>query len=187
MAMRSVLPVLALCTAGLAVVAYVHTFELVILRTYLDHPFAFGALACLLAMPTTFRLRRVWLRVAVIVLAALGLVVALFEGMIAVMFGAAEEAGHVDGPAPYRIRLQTSTAGLGPDQVTWLSLRREEGLLTREWHLGCFNDDESGDGFASVRWTGPAAIEIRVQDGRTFPITLDPSSGRPQTTAALNC
>nr|WP_062331571.1 hypothetical protein [Herbidospora sakaeratensis] len=181
------LPALALLMGGLAVLAYVHTFELVVLRTYLNHPYAFGALACVLAAVAAFRLRRPWMRVAVVVLAALGLVTALFEGMIAVMFSSAEEAGHVDGPGPYQIRLQSSMAGLGPDQVMWLSLRREDGLLTREWHLGCFNDDVLGEGFESVRWTGPHTIEIRVYDGRTFPITLDPASGRPRNTASLGC
>ncbi|GLX97159.1 hypothetical protein [Herbidospora sp. NBRC 101105] len=60
-------------------------------------------------------------------------------------------------------------------------------MLGRKWDLGCFNDDAPDDGFHSVTWTGPNSIEIRVGDGRTFPIALHPASGRPQTTVSLNC
>ncbi|MEV4393482.1 hypothetical protein [Nonomuraea sp. NPDC049607] len=41
--------------------------------------------------------------------------------------------------------------------------------------------------FDSVSWMGPNSIEIRVGDGRTFPVALDPGSGRPRSTVALNC
>ncbi|GGS79648.1 hypothetical protein GCM10010156_42990 [Planobispora rosea] len=29
--------------------------------------------------------------------------------------------------------------------MTWLSVRRDDGLLSREWDLGCFNDDIPAD------------------------------------------
>ncbi|GAA2871514.1 hypothetical protein [Nonomuraea rubra] len=132
-------------------------------------------------------LRRRWLRVLIGVLAGLGAIGALFAGLVALSFTSIKEAGFVDGPDPYRIRLQQSPAGLGPDTVMWLSVRRDGGLLSREWDLGCFNDDVPDDTFDSVKWTGPSSVEIRVADGRTFPVALDPASGRPETTAALNC
>ncbi|MEV4162147.1 hypothetical protein [Nonomuraea dietziae] len=177
----------SLCAGGLAALVYFYDSDLVVLREHLNHPFALGVLACLLMALAAVGLRWMWLRVVVIVLAGLGASVALFGGWVALMFSSAEEVGFVDGPDPYRIRLQQSMAGLGPDAVMWLSVRRDGGLLSREWDLGCFNDDDSDDTFDSVKWTGPSSVEIRVADGRTFPVALDPVSGRPQTTATLNC
>nr|WP_055504903.1 hypothetical protein [Nonomuraea pusilla] len=182
-----VLPAASLLTGGLAVLVYVQDSDLVVLREHLNHPFALGALACLLMGAAAIGLPWRWLRVLIGVLAGLGAGVALFGGLLALAFASTEEAGFVDGPAPYRIRLQQSQAGLGPDTVMWLSVRRDGGLLSREWDLGCFNDDNPDDAFDSVQWTGPGSVEIRVADGRTFPVPLDPASGRPRTTVTLNC
>ncbi|TMR95107.1 hypothetical protein [Nonomuraea basaltis] len=177
----------SLCAGGLAALVYFHDSDLVLLREHLNHPFALGALACLLTAWAAAGLRWRWLRILIGVLAGLCASAALFVGLVALAFTATEEAGFVDGPAPYRIRLQQSPAGLGPDTVMWLSLRRDGGLLSREWDLGCFNDDDPDDAFDSVKWTGPSSVEIQVADGRTFPVALDPASGRPQITAALGC
>lgn len=108
---------------------YFYDSDLVVLREHLNHPFALRVLACLLMALAAVGLRRMWLRVVVIVLAGLGASVALFGGWVALMFSSAEEVGFVDGPDPYRIRLQQSMAGLGPDAVMWLfgdSKRREQ-------------------------------------------------------------
>src|SRR5690606_15132750 len=131
-------------------------------------------------------LRRRWLRVLIGLLSALGTAGALLVGLVALKLTSTDEAGFIDGPDPYSVRLQHSAAGLGPDTLTWLSLRSDDGPLSREWHLGCFNNDDPDDAFDSVTWTGPDSLEIRVTDGRTFPITLD-TSGRPLTTATLGC
>ncbi|MFG1947813.1 hypothetical protein [Nonomuraea sp. NPDC048826] len=188
MPVRSVvLLILSLCVGGLAALVLFHDSDLVLLNDQLNHPFALGVLACLLMAWAAVGLRRKWLRVLVMVLAGLGTCLALLGGSVSLMFGSVEQLGFVDGPAPYRIRVQQSAAGLGPDAMVWLSVRRDDGLLTREWHLGCFNDDDPGDGFDTVTWTGPHAVEIRVNDGRTFPVALDPASGRPKTTADVNC
>ncbi|PZG29309.1 hypothetical protein C1I98_32190, partial [Spongiactinospora gelatinilytica] len=160
----------SLCTAGLAALVYFHDSDLVLVREYLNHPFALGVLACLLLAGAAIELRWLWLRVLIGTLAGLGLAGALLMGWVFQTFGGIEEAGYLDGPGPYGIRLQESMAGLGPDMVTWLSLRKENGLLSREWDLGCFNDDVPEDTFDSVKWTGPNTLEIRVSDGRTFPI-----------------
>jgi len=48
------------------------------------------------------------------------------------------------------------------------------------------NDDAPDDAFDSVRWTGPSSLEIRVRDGRTFPVALGPESGRPARTVEIN-
>lgn len=177
----------SLCTGGLAALVYFHDSDLVLLREHLNHPFVLGVLACLLMALAAVGLRRMWLRVVIIALAGLGASAALFVGWITFTFASNEEAGFVDGPAPYRIRLQQSPIVLGPDRVMWLSVRRDDGLLSKEWDLGCFNDDVSADAFDSVKWTGPSSVEIRVADGRTFLVALDPASGRPRTTATLNC
>ncbi|TMR08137.1 hypothetical protein ETD86_49085 [Nonomuraea turkmeniaca] len=172
---------------GLAALVYFHDSDLVLLSEHLNHPFALGALACILMAWAAAGLRWRWLRVLIGVLAGLGASAALFVEVVVLAFTATDEVGFVDGPAPYRIRLQQSPAGLGPDMVVWLSVRKDGGLLSREWDLACFNDDDPDDAFDSVKWTGPSSVEIRVADGRTFPVALDPASGRPQTTAALNC
>ncbi|MEV7011408.1 hypothetical protein [Streptosporangium sp. NPDC051022] len=177
----------SLCTGGLAVLVYFHDSDLVLLREHLNHPFALGALACVLMALAAVGLRWMWLRIVIVVLAGLGASAALFGGWVVLGFTSAKGVGFVDGPAPYRIRLQRSMAGLGPDTVMWLSVRRDDGLLSREWDFGCFNDDVPDDAFDSVKWTGPSSVEIRVADGRTFPVALDPASGRPRTTAALGC
>lgn len=176
----------SLCAGGLAALAYFHDSDLVLLREHLNHPFAFGALACLLMGWAAAGLRRRWLRVLIGLLAALGTAGALLVGLVALKLTSTDEAGFIDGPDPYSVRLQHSAAGLGPDTLTWLSLRSDDGPLSREWHLGCFNNDDPDDAFDSVTWTGPDSLEIRVTDGRTFPVTLD-TSGRPQTTATLGC
>ncbi|MEU7858757.1 hypothetical protein [Nonomuraea sp. NPDC049141] len=177
----------SLCAGGLAALVYFHDSDLVLLRERLNHPFALGVVACVLVALAAVGLRWMWLRVVIVVVAGLGASVALFGGLLTVAFSSTEEIGFVDGPAPYSIRLQQSMAGLGPDMVTWLSVHRDGGLLSREWDLGCFNDDVPDDTFDSVKWTGPSSVEIRVADGRTFPVALDPASGRPRTTATLNC
>ncbi|MFI6739436.1 hypothetical protein ACIBI9_41485 [Nonomuraea sp. NPDC050451] len=177
----------SLLTGCLAALVYVQDSDLVLLSEHLNHPFALGVLACVLMALAALGLRWRWLRAAIVILAGLGASVALFVGAVAASLTATEEAGFVDGPGPYRIRLQQSTAGLGPDTTMRLSIRKDDGLRSREWHLGCFNDDDPDDAFDSVRWTGPSSVEIRVVDGRTFPVALDPASGRPQTTASLNC
>ncbi|MGW2156684.1 hypothetical protein [Nonomuraea sp. NPDC001699] len=177
----------SLCAGGLAALVYFQESDLVLLREHLNHPFALGALACLLMAWAAAGLRWRWLRLLIGIVAGLVATVAMLGGLLILSFTSTEEAGFVDGPDPYRIRLQKSMAGLGPDTVIWLSVRRDGGLLSREWDLGCFNDDDPDDGFASVSWTGPNSIEIRVGDGRTFPVALDPGSGRPRSTVALNC
>ncbi|WP_440064588.1 hypothetical protein [Streptosporangium sp. OZ121] len=177
----------SLCAGGLAALVYFHDSDLVLLREHLNHPFALGLLACLLMALAAVRLRWMWLRVVIVVLAGLGASAALFGGWVSLTFASTKEVGFIDGPAPYRIRLQQSLAGLGPDTVMWLSVRRDGGLLSKEWDLGCFNDDVPDDAFDSVRWTGQSSLEMRAVDGRTFRVVLDPASGRPQTTTALNC
>ncbi|MDX3100410.1 hypothetical protein [Nonomuraea angiospora] len=170
-----------------ALVLYVQDSDLVLLSEHLNHPFALGLLACALMVLGALELRWRWVRAAVIILGGLGASAALFVGSIALALTATKEVGFVAGPAPYSVRLQQSAAGLGPDTVMRLSVRRDGGLLSREWELGCFNGDDPDDGFDSVKWTGPSSVEIRVVDGRTFPVALDPASGRPRTTASLNC
>lgn len=182
-----VLLVVSLCLGVLAVLALgFGDSELVLLREHLNHPFAFGLLACVLMVLAALGLRWAWLRATVIIVSGLGGCVALLGGLVVTAFTAAKEVGYVEGPAPYSIRLRESTGGLGPDQVTWLSVRKDDGLLSKEWHLGCVNDDDPDDAFDTVTWTGPASVEVRVNDGRTFPVTLD-ASGRPRTTAEVNC
>ncbi|MEV4575223.1 hypothetical protein AB0K16_18405 [Nonomuraea jabiensis] len=177
----------SLFTGCFAVLVYVQDSDLVLLREHLNHPFALGVLACALMVLAALGLRWRWVRTAIIILAGLGASAALFVGLVAVALTATKEAGFVDGPAPYRIRLQQSAGGFGPDAMMLLSVRKDDGLSSREWYLGCVNDDDPDDGFDSVRWTGPSSVEIRVVDGRTFPVALDPASGRPRTTASLNC
>ncbi|MGC5011653.1 hypothetical protein ACLQ2R_12890 [Streptosporangium sp. DT93] len=177
----------SLCAGGLATLVYFHDSDLVLLREHLNRPFALGTLACLLAALAAAGLRWMWLRVVIFLLAGLGAGVALLAGSLALTFATTKEVGFVDGPDPYRIRLQRSLAGLGPDAVMRLSLRRDGGPLSREWDVGCFNDDVPDDAFDAVTWTGPGSFEIRVVDGRIFPVTLDPASGRPRTTATLGC
>lgn len=180
-----VLPAASLCAGGLAALVFFHDSDLVILREHLNHPFAFGALACLLMAWAAAGLRRRWLRVLIWLVAGLVATGTLYVGMIFLAFTSTEEAGFVDGPDPYRIRLQRSMAGLGPDTIVWVSVRKDAWLLSREWDLACFNDDDPHDAFDSVTWTGPTSVELRASDGRTFPVTLD--QGRPRTTTALNC
>ncbi|SDJ50351.1 hypothetical protein SAMN05421874_10220 [Nonomuraea maritima] len=182
-----VLLVASLCLGVPAVLALdFGDSDLVLLREHLNHPFAFGLLACTLTVLAALGLRWAWLRTTVIILAGLGGCVTLLGGLVVTAFTAAKEVGYVEGPGPYSIRLRESTGGLGPDQVTWLSVRKDDGFLSKEWHLGCFDDDDPSDAFDAVTWTGPASVEVRVTDGRTFPVTLD-ASGRPRTTAELNC
>lgn len=53
----------------LAALVYFHDSDLVLLREHLNHPFALGALACLLMAWAAAGLRRRWLRVLIGVLA----------------------------------------------------------------------------------------------------------------------
>ncbi len=177
----------SLCAGGLAVLMRFLDTSLVLVNDHLNHPFALGLLACVLMALAAGGLSSRWLRATVITLSVLGAVGALLLGLLASMFGGREEAGFVDGPGPYGIRLQRSMAGLGPDGLTWLKVHRDAGLLSREWDLGCVNDDDPSDTFDSVKWTGPSSVEIRVADGRAFPVALDPASGRPRTTISINC
>ncbi|GAA3120133.1 hypothetical protein ACFFR3_37145 [Nonomuraea salmonea] len=182
-----VLLIAALLLGGLAAFVYVQDSSLVLLREHLNHPFAFSVLACTLVVLAALGLRWKWLRALVIILAGLAGSGALLIGLFLAALGSQEDIGFVDGPDPYRVRLQQSMAGLGPDSITWLSLRRDDGLLSREWHVACFNGDDPADAYESVRWTGTSSFEIRVNDERTFPVSLDPASGRPKTTVAVNC
>ncbi|GAB1818891.1 hypothetical protein [Herbidospora sp. RD11066] len=182
-----VLLLLSLGLVGLAVLGYVDAFELVLLREHLNHPFVFCALACLLAGLAAAGVQLMWLRALAVVYTVMCATAALFAGMTALLFSPIGEAGFVDGPGPYRVRVELTMAGIGPDAVTWLSLREDDGLLSREWPLACFNNDVPDDSFDSITWTGPNSVRIRVGDGRTIPIALHPDSGRPLTTASIDC
>ncbi|MET8864523.1 hypothetical protein ABZW11_16415 [Nonomuraea sp. NPDC004580] len=182
-----VLLIAALLLGGLAAFVYVQDSSLVLLREHLDHPFAFSVLACTLIALAALGLRWKWLRALVIILAGLAGSGVLLIGLFFAALGSKEDIGFVDGPDSYRVRLERSMAGLGPDSITWLSLRRDHGLFSREWHVACFNGDDPADAYESVRWTGARSLEIRVNDERHFLIPLDPGTGRPLTTVALNC
>ena len=59
------------------------------------------------------------------------------------------------------------------------AIRRQAGLLSKEWSAGCLNGDNPDDGFESAKWIGPESVAARVTDGRVLRVDLDPATGRP--------
>jgi len=120
-----VLMAASLCAGGLAVLAYLHETTLVCVRDYLDHPFGYAMLAIVLLAVAAAGLRWVWLRFLIVTFVLVGGTVVLFGGLLLLAAGAKTGGEYIDGPDPYRIRLRHSTVGLGPDRVTWLSVRTD--------------------------------------------------------------
>ncbi|MFI6319801.1 hypothetical protein ACIBG8_19865 [Nonomuraea sp. NPDC050556] len=181
--MRVTAFLLSLGFGALAAVAAFTTSSLILLTDYLNHPYLFGVLACLLlafALHRTLRPR--WARVTAVVLLMLPVCALTGLGALALAFGGNVDVTFVDGPDPLRVQVRTSMAGLGPDTLVRLDLRSEAGLFTRQWPLACFNDDVVDDAYDSLTWTGPRSLDIRVNDGRVFSVRLDPLTGEPLST-----
>lgn len=175
--------VAGLAAGALAVFAVFGSTDLVLFNDYLDHPFAFGVIACALVGGALWTWAKpTWARAVIGIVTVVPICGLLLLGMVMTSLSTGQDAGSIDGPGQLSIRIRSGTAGLGPDTMHVLTLRNESEPFTREWALGCFNDDVVGDGFDSASWVGDHMVELRTSDGRAFLVSLDPATGEPAIT-----
>ncbi|MFF4194477.1 hypothetical protein [Nonomuraea sp. NPDC001831] len=103
-------------------------------------------------------------------------------GLIALVTGMRVHA-RIPGPDGSGLEVQVLTDDwIAPD---WrLVVRRDDGLLTREWPLTERFTAGPDDGPPRVTWLDPAHVRLDDRPART--VTLDPRSGRPLEQGHLN-
>lgn len=154
------------------------------LRPLLFHPVIFGvvgsmALAVALGLVIRNQVLK-WLAVVLVVLAGLawgGTV--LFALLVA--GGAESEVKRLPSPDGSMELVVFSGGGFSIDPITSVRVYLNNGLLSRQNYLGCFNGKR--DGLKELEWTGPRTVRIELWSDETTTIVLD-DGGRPDQTTS---
>lgn len=77
----------------------------------------------------------------------------------------------------YEVVVREATDGW-IDPAWALSIRQRDGLLAREWALGCISGDAPKDAYVDVTWDARGRLQITTQS-RTVIVAVDPDSGDP--------
>ncbi|WP_139334894.1 hypothetical protein [Mycobacterium sp. GA-1841] len=152
------------------------------LRPFLHHPVIFGvvgsmALAVALGLVIRNQVLK-WLAVVLVVLAGLGWGgIVLFALLVA--GGHESEVERLPSPNGDMELAVFVGGGFTIDPIATVRVYTNNGLLSRENYLGCFNGDR--DGLKEVEWTGPRTVRVELSRGGTTTIALD-DRGRPDQT-----
>lgn len=161
-------------------------YRFYLLRPYLFHPLLFGVTGGLaLALACGLGLRRPvarWLGVAVCVLGAAGIG---FTGWFASVFQTdlATESRLESADGTLELVVYSGSAFVAPDPVWELRLHTRQGLLSREYDLGCVNADVLS--LNGIEWTGPQTLRVTLSSG-VVDIAVD-GDGRPDRTVDGGC
>lgn len=172
-----------LCAAA---VGGIVLYRFYLLRPYLFHPLSFGVTGGLaLALACGLGLRRPivrWLGVAVCVLgaAAIG-----FTGWLASVFQTdlATESRLKSADGALELVVYSGSAVVAPDPVWELRVHTRDGLLSREYDLGCVNGDVLS--LNGIQWTGLRTLRVMLSSG-VVDIAVD-DAGRPDRTVDGGC
>lgn len=169
-----------LAVAGLLVNDYYQ------LRPWLHHPFIFGTAGCAsLAIAWGVGIRHRVLKPVGIVLFAMAGVVVVGLAYLAMAFG--ENPGDELSPHPSPDGSMEVIVYEGQniiDPTRELSVRTQNGLLSREKDLGCVNLDSNR--LEGIEWVGPSTVRVHLGRGERIDVTVD-ESGRPGQTIHLGC
>lgn len=172
-----------LCAAAIGgFVAY----RFYLLRPYLFHPLLFGVAGGLaLALACGLGLRRPvarWLGVAVCTAgaAAIG-----FLGWFASAFAPdlTTESRLESADGSLELVVYGGSASVAPDPLWELRLHTRDGLLSREYDLGCVNADVLS--LNGIDWIGPRTLRVTLSSG-VVDIAVD-GAGRPDRTVDGGC
>ncbi|GAA2385159.1 hypothetical protein GCM10010404_47360 [Nonomuraea africana] len=152
--------------------------DLVLLNDTLFHPVLLGVTAILLGGLGVRELVRPvgWARAVVVAVTVVGILCWLqigFRWSVLVP----TEMGFVDGPGRFSVRVQEQPRFF--DSSVVLSVRSDEGLLSREWPLDCPGFEIEQDELHLIRWAGAGRVEVHLPDEAPIGVDLDPVSGRP--------
>jgi hypothetical protein len=149
----------------------------------LDHPFVFGVVAALsLARACWMLIPWPWVEVPLVVAAG---VVALLWGLLGVVFFSVfDEPEVLSLPAPegagasYELVVRQGDDDI--IDVGWmLTIRQTDGLLAREWDLGCMTNDAGWKPAHKIRWLDRGHLVVQSDVGGAFNVDVDPESGEP--------
>lgn len=154
------------------------------LRPFLFHPVIFGvagSMALAMAIGLLIRHQVVkWSAVVLVVLAGLGWGgIVLFALLLA--GGPESEVKRLASPDGGMELVVFSGGGFTIDPITSVRVYTNNGLLSRQNYLGCFNGER--DGLKEVEWMGPRTVRIELSRGGTTTVVLD-DGGRPDQTTS---
>lgn len=184
--MRAVAGLLAVCGVflwGLVLSGFLLS-DYYRLRPFLFHPVIFGvvgsmALAAALGLVIRNQVLK-WSAVVLVVLAGLGWGgIVVFASLVA--GGHESEERRLPSPDGSMELVVFTGGGFTIDPIATVRVYTNNGLLSRESYLGCFNGKR--DGLKEVEWTGPRTVRIGRWSGGTTTITLD-DGGRPDQTTS---
>lgn len=160
--------------------------QYVYVDAWLAHPFLLSTVAgCLLAltMHRVVRFQRVRLLLVTLVLALVGLVAA--AGSFLALLNGGFDSTQTAAPQgrPYSIVVKEGAAMI--DQLWYVSVRTQQGLRSRTWHVACFNSDEPQNDLDVADWASPDLLRLRTTGGDVTLVTVDPHTGRPQVPAGI--
>ncbi|WP_454791954.1 hypothetical protein [Mycolicibacterium lutetiense] len=182
-AVAGLLAILGVLLWGLVVTGFLLS-DYYRLRPFLFHPVIFGVLGSMaLAVAFALLIRHQvlkWSAVVLVVLAGLawgGIV--LFALLVA--GGYESEVKRLPSPDGGMELVVFRGGGFTIDPITSVRVYTNNGLLSRQNYLGCFNGKR--DGLEEVEWTGPRTVRIELSRGGTITIVLD-DGGRPDQTTS---
>lgn len=170
----------ALAVGGIVV------YRFYLLRPWLFHPLLFAAIGgAALGLACMLGLRKPLVRWGGAAACVLGAALVAFAGWLATAFQSdlTVESRQASPAASLELVVLSGSATLAPDPVWELRVRTHQGLLSREYDLGCVNGDVLS--LNSIGWSGPASIRAVLSNG-VIDITVD-GDGRPDRTVDGGC
>lgn len=172
-----------LCAAAIGgIVAY----RFYLLRPYLFHPLLFASIGgAALGLACVLGLRKPLIRWGGAAVCVLGAAVVAFAGWLATAFQSdlTVESRQPSPGASLELVVLSGSATLAPDPVWELRVRSHQGLLSREYDLGCVNADVLS--LNTIGWSGPTSIRAVLSSG-VVDIAVD-GDGRPDRTVDGGC
>lgn len=175
---------LSLCLVGLGVFGYYNPSHLMLVDRLLDHVFVFGVAAVLIAAwGLTRALRRQWLSSVV-------WLVALVVAMMWVVVGAFTSALSSPGPivavaaphADYQVTVRATSDGV-IDPAWAFSIRQTNGVLAKEWEIGCISGDNPNYSFEGVHWVDANTLIVSLFQEEVI-VKVESNSGEPEPAVA---
>ena len=145
----------------------------------IDHPFLLGTAAAGCVGTGLFWLQALGRRALLVSCVAVGLpwgALALFLAPVLTNEARAVVAAP-PGPVDYEVVVREATDGwIDPAWV--LSIRQRDGLLAREWSVGCISGDASNHAYEGVLWERRSRLTV-VTDRGPVVVPVDTNTGKP--------
>lgn len=161
-------------------------YRFYLLRPWLFHPLPFAAVGgAALALACVLGLRKPLIRWGGAAVCVLGAAAVAFAGWLATAFQSdlTVESRQPSPGASLELVVLSGSATFAPDPVWELRVRTHQGLLSREYDLGCVNADVLA--LNSIDWIGPRTVRVTLSGG-VVDIAVD-GDGRPDRTVDGGC